>query len=271
MIESYAIDLLYASPEIDRQVTADSIRAEMGSEAADVVHPEDGVVQVTLASTESSTPPSWHVGWPRPLSLATLEGSLQQSWWWPEARRHAQASRFALTLEDRDNRTTDYRRRLGVCQRIAVALIRATGPLAVHWRPSQQLLEPRQLAESLIQDGFGSPLPGGFNVRFFQLEYDDPSEDRELLMDTVGLGDLGLADLQCHFRGLDPEEVSRTLYETGCYQYEHGLVVPDGDTVQGPRVDDRWACTHATALAPPERGVVDLDPGFPFTAGAETV
>jgi hypothetical protein len=82
---------------------------------------------------------------------------------------------------------------------------------------------------------------------------------------TLGLGALGLVDLQCHFRGLDPDEVGQVLLRTGCYLYEHGLVVRRGDSVQGPGPQDRWIARQGVALSPPEREVLELDPGFPFS------
>lgn len=266
MLESYRIDLLFESePDL---TNLGEIASTALLERAQLQPTQGSAVRLVERLDNAPPPlPEWHLG---PLGAAQpgeIAPSLEQSWWWPEAREAAARARFALPVFDRHNQTTDFKRRLAHCQRLAHALIDALSPLAVEWIPSQQLLEPGQLARALEEDGFGAPLPGGLNVRFFRLEYDEPAGDPEFLMDTVGLAALGLADLQCHFRGLDPEEVSRTLYETGCYMYDAGYVMADGDTVQGPRTDDRWRCTHAPALAEPERGVVDLDPGFPFAAG----
>ncbi|MEM1247679.1 MAG: DUF4261 domain-containing protein [Acidobacteriota bacterium] len=266
MLESYRIELLFSEPpqtEKLEEAVADNLEG-----VVDVQTVADGSLRLVEALEHEISPlPEWRLGPPVLRSPSTLEPSLQQSWWWPEARAAAAATTCSLPLFDANNRTTNFRRRLEVCQRIAIAAIDALRPVAVEWIPSQQLLEPQQFAASVREDGFGTPLPGGVNVRFFALEYDDAAGDQEYLMDTLGLGALGLADLQCHFRGLDPEEVSRTLYETACYQFDNGTILGDGDTVQGPRGDDRWKCVHGVSLAEPERGVVDLDPGFPFSAG----
>lgn len=267
MIDSYRIELLFAEPP--RLESLDSaLEAALAGQAQVQRMTDGGLRLLETLEHETSPLPEWQVGPPALRSPSTLEASLQQSWWWPEARASASTTTYSLPIFDRNNRTTNYRRRLELCQRIAVAAIETLRPLAIEWLPSQQLLEPQQFVASVREDGFGTPLPGGLNVRFFALEYDDAQgSDQEYLMDTLGLGALGLADLQCHFRGLDPEEVSRTLYETGCYQYDNGTILGEGDTVQGPRGDDRWNCEHGVSLAEPERGVVDLDPGFPFAAG----
>ncbi len=268
MIDSYAVELLFRTrPSGDGAVEA--LARELGGEAE--VTPANGALARIEEVLEHATPPlpEWLVLPPTQRKEERVAASLEQSWWWPEARHASADARWSVSIADRNNRTTDYRRRLGHCQRIVVALIDALSPVAVHWIPSQQLLEPTQFATALREDGFGAPLPGGLNVRFFRLEFDGPASDQEYLMDTVGLTQLGLADLQCHFRGLDPEDVSRTLYETACYEYDHGAILGEGDTVQGPRPDDRWSCSQSSSLAPPERALLDLNPGFPFAAGGE--
>jgi hypothetical protein len=57
------------------------------------------------------------------------------------------------------------------------------------------------------------------------------------------------------------------LYNTGWYLFENGDVLEDGHTVQGVEPGSRWRCQHETALVPPQRVVVDINPGAPYTAG----
>jgi hypothetical protein len=85
-------------------------------------------------------------------------------------------------------------------------------------------------------------------------------------MDTLGLAALGLPDLQCHFHGLEVNEVAGLLYNTAWYVFENGDVIEDGQTVDG--VDGhRWRCQHEVALVPPEREVLDINPGPRYAAG----
>jgi hypothetical protein len=219
-------------------------------------------------SRDTGEPPSWFLSAPREIDVAELDDALSQSWWWPEARAVAPSCRFAVRLVDHRMFGLDYRSRLRRIQQILAAAIETLQPAALHWPKSEQLLEPDSFLESVRQDDFKSLLPGAANVRFFQLEFEEasPAADVELLMDTRGLSALGLVDLQCHFRGLDPEDVSQVLYSTANYLFEHGRVIVPGNTVQGPGARDAWLCRLGEALGPPAREVLDLDPGFPFAA-----
>lgn len=106
-------------------------------------------------------------------------------------------------------------------------------------------------------------LAGVVNVRLFRIE-NDPGVT---VMDTIGLHCLGLPDLQCHFRDLDPGAMARVLYDTAAYVFENGDVIEDGHTVAGVGGDEHWRCQHEDALVEPRREVLDIDPGDPFAAG----
>jgi hypothetical protein len=71
---------------------------------------------------------------------------------------------------------------------------------------------------------------------------------------------LGLPDLQCHFVGLDPQALAETLMNAALYLLGRGDVIADGDTLAGPQ-GQPWPCRHAAALAPPDRDVLDVNPG----------
>jgi hypothetical protein len=101
------------------------------------------------------------------------------------------------------------------------------------------------------------------NVRFFNIS----NSPGEMIMDTRGLHELGLHDLQCHFRELEPNGVSRVLYNTALYIFEHGAVIESGHTVAGIDPDSRWKCQFENSLLAPEREILDLNPGPPHAAG----
>jgi hypothetical protein len=86
-------------------------------------------------------------------------------------------------------------------------------------------------------------------------------------MDTLGLGALGLPDLQCRFCLLEPRAVARALYNTAWYLFTEGDVIQDGHTVEGGAPGSRWRCRHEDSLVGPERVVLDLNPGPPYAAG----
>jgi hypothetical protein len=62
-----------------------------------------------------------------------------------------------------------------------------------------------------------------------------------MIMDTRGMHELGLHDLQCHYRNLDPNEVAGKLRDTAAYLVENGPVIKSGETVEGLSPDEKMA------------------------------
>jgi hypothetical protein len=207
--------------------------------------------------------PEWSLRPQQSLDPARLAPAVEQSWWWPDGAQCLSRCRAAVRLEDDGIAGLDHGGRIGGLRRVLVALLESAPCLAIHWAPTQQLVDPVELVHSCVDHDFDSPLPGAINVRFFR-----SSEGNEVtyLMDTLGLTAVGLLDLQCRFRGLDPNDVSEILYQAALYQWQRGAVIQDGDSVEGPGRDDRWQASHQYSLALPRRDLIDLDPGFPFAA-----
>ncbi len=272
-VRRYAIELLYENPPtldleqvrtLERGATGDAaaIEVEVEAERATITWRAingDGATDLGSCVVEGSSQPA--------DSTVTLAAA-SQSWWWQEARQVAPRCRFAVRIFDRDAEAIDRRVRVGHLQEAVATIHQHCPAAAIHWVPAQQLMAPNEATAGWRSDGFTNPMPGAINVRAFRVGGEPEAGEAEWLMDTMGLAAVGLRDLQCHFRGLDPNEVSRSLYNTALYLWEKGDVLEDGHTVEGPRPDDEWRCQRENARAQPRRAVVDLDPGFPFTAGA---
>lgn len=272
--ESYAVELLYETvPELDAELLERRLRRHLPavetfsrSQRTTGDGEPSGFTLTARHPIDADWPsPAWRIGAPeRELEAGRIAAAARQTWWWEEGRQSVARSCHRITLADRDAATLPYRNRLELFQRTLVAVLEAHPAVALHWLPSQQLVDPDELIATALTDGYSNPLPGAVNVRFFRIE---SSREGEMLMDTLGLVALGLPDLQCHFRGLDPNDVSRVLYTTACYLYDHGPVVENGHSVAGPGKEDRWTCRLENAIAEPRRPVLDLDPGFPFAGG----
>ncbi|REJ77159.1 MAG: DUF4261 domain-containing protein [Acidobacteria bacterium] len=299
-LEHWSVDLLFAAAPGDAPAAADPVALAAALEQAghgdltlappsaseDPTRPEaaDAATPAALArrlgsavdasilgvSRDVGAPPRWLLSRPAPFDRLALGDALSQSWWWPEAEAVLAGCRSRRRLVDDRMLGLDHKGRLRRMQQVLAACIEALRPEALHWPASEQLVEPSSFLASVREDDFRGLLPGAVNVRFFRLEYDGEAAGgeghAELLMDTRGLSELGLIDLQCHFRGLDPEAVSRVLYSTAAYLFAEGRVIVAGNTVQGPGPRDAWLVRAGQALAPPRRPVLDLDPGFPFAA-----
>lgn len=168
---------------------------------------------------------------------------------WPDAADAIAEARAAVRLvEDLPSEE----RLLPFLERVAAAA-KKLPCVAVWWRPADRLVEPRALAAAARDR---DPLRIAINVRLFHVE---EGRRDERVMDTVGLAELGLPDVQCHFHALDVAAVAALLDETARYLYNEGDVIADGDTVPG--IDDEpWGCRREVALVDPARDVIDLTP-----------
>lgn len=132
--------------------------------------------------------------------------------------------------------------------------------IGIYWPHSQRLV-PR---EYFLQPHWNSEqlhfLDGGLHVRFFNITNTD-----EMVFDTLGLTAIGLPDLQCHCRDLEPDDVVMFLRNLACYLYQQGDIIEDGNTVEG--IDGgKWFCQREDALIAPLRMVLDICPG-PYAGG----
>jgi hypothetical protein len=200
----------------------------------------------------------------RPFQLTkALEGDLQQSWSFPEASEVVGRCRHTVLVTDLMSSPLDYRERLGLFQDALAGVLEAVPVLAIHWRPTGQFIDPRRYLEAYREGGANRFFAGSLNVRFYNIS----NSPGDMVMDTLGLAALGLPDLQCHFRGLEPGRVAALLSNTGYYLYEQGDVIENGHTIEGLESGSRWRCQHEDSLLPPARVVLDLDPGPPHAAG----
>jgi hypothetical protein len=268
LIETYMVNLHYeTSPTLDGDALLGELRQRTGrverqGEKDDfylysfpdyVISFADSkvCVQVFLTHTEK--------GRDKP----NVEEALQQSWSWREARQTVAPCRTSLLLSDFLSRGLEYRTRLELFQNALESVLTLAPCNAIHWIPSQQFVNPSAYLSARNSVDF-HPLRFALNVRFFNVTN---GQEDEMLMDTMGLGTLGLPDLQCHFLGLDPKQVAQVLYNTAFYIFDNGDIIHDGNTVQGIRPGDKWRCQHEMALAQPEREVIDVNPGRPHAAG----
>ncbi len=192
-----------------------------------------------------------------------LSGDLGQSWGFPEAREVVGRCRHSVLVTDLMSSPLDYKERIGLFQGVLAGVLEVVPALAVHWRPTGQFIDPRRYLEAYREGGSSRFLAGSLNVRFYNIS----NSPGDMMMDTLGLAALGLPDLQCHFRDLEPGRVASLLSNTSYYIFDRGDVIEDGHTVEGLPDGSRWQCQHEVSLLQPPRVVLDLDPGPPHAAG----
>lgn len=191
----------------------------------------------------------------RPISRDEFQVAVQQTWSWPrdDAQARIDRSKARIVVMDLLSLGQPYQTRLRLVYEVARAIARTTRPEVAYWHPAGQMVAPDRLTDD--------PLDAALNVRLFRVE-DHPGD---LVMDTLGLAALGAPDVQCHFHGLEPGKIAGLLRSVGAYVFEKGDVIGDGQTVQGLEKTQKWACHHEMALLPPQRVVVDINPGSPYS------
>jgi hypothetical protein len=197
------------------------------------------------------------------VDMDKLEMSFHQSWGWKDARATVQKTTYTILVTYMMSSGLDYAIRLELFQKTLYSILEVTPCLAINWHLTQQIVRPEKYLDNVPEDECYDLIFGALNVRLFNIE----GEDKETLMDTLGLGALGLPDLQCHFKNLDVNSVANILYTYGDYIFKNGDVINDGETIQGLTVDDKWKCQHEISLLEPKRVVIDINPGQKFSAG----
>ncbi|MCM3783152.1 DUF4261 domain-containing protein [Neobacillus mesonae] len=190
-----------------------------------------------------------------------FQGAVEQSWHWKEAGAVIESSQYQVRVHDMYTAALPHKERLKLFQQALQAVLEVVPCEAIYFYGSDKLVKPSAYVKALEE---GDHLYGAMNVRLYQAGGSEAR--RELVMDTVGLSSLGVPDFQCHFAGLDPDLVARTLYGAAYYIFDQGDVIQDGQLL-GSSGSHRWRCEHQESLVSPQRYVIDLDPGAPYYAG----
>ena len=180
---------------------------------------------------------------------------LGQTWEFPQAPVVLDRCRSALTIGEMFGRPYPPAQRLEAFRATVLAVCRLTRPAAAWWPTGGQLLPPPSPASP--------PLMGLVNVRLFRVE----GSASDVVMDTLGLRVFGLPDLQCHCHDIELPRLATYLRNAANYVFERGDVIRDGDTIEGIEPGEKWQCLQEEALIPPDRLVIDLDPGDGYAAG----
>jgi Domain of unknown function (DUF4261) len=196
---------------------------------------------------------------PKALAYEELRPALQQSRDWPSALQLFPQHQATVLISDFLPHWPNHIPRLELFHKVVTAVLAQVSCLALHWQPSQRLVDPALYLAKQRQGN--DPVFPAIHLRHFQIE--DPLL-KETVVDTCGLAALGLPDLQCHFAGLDPDAVGRVLYQTARVLFAQGDLLQNGDTIAGVMPDQRWRCQRGMALVGPAREVIDVQPEAPY-------
>lgn len=192
---------------------------------------------------------------------AAYEAEIQQSWGCENAEELLSGSVATQLVTELMARQLPPPDRVALFHGVLRALIEVSEPFALLFKHSQQVVAPADYLAACDEDPIYRP--GSLNVRFFNIS----NSDGDMIMDIRGLEEVGLHDLQCHFRDLEPNAVARVLHNTALYIFDNGPVIESGQTVAGIDPDSKWSCQFEESLLEPKREVLDLNPGSPHAAG----
>ncbi|MBR5974427.1 MAG: DUF4261 domain-containing protein [Clostridiales bacterium] len=100
------------------------------------------------------------------------------------------------------------------------------------------------------------------NARFFNIP-----DSGEMLVDTLGFHVFGGADVQVHFKDMDPNHVVNYVYNIASYQFNNDFPIKSGDTIDSIDENGRmqttpqWPVQYEDSLVDPLRTVLDINCG----------
>lgn len=157
----------------------------------------------------------------------------------------------------------EYSKRIEIFQKALYAITELISCEGIHFQLTEQVMSRDEyLGNNPFNEDYDL-LFGILNVRLFNIE----GKEDEYLMDTLGLSVIGLCDLQCHFKNLDPNQVIDILYSYGYYIFDNSEAADNLKEIDGIDEMEKWKCEHEASLAEPKRVVMDINPGREFSGG----
>lgn len=198
------------------------------------------------------------------LSFDELTSS--QMWDCPESNEIIARCHYDVVAVDMLSAYMDYKDRADMLMNFTEALMELYPTCeAVYFDCSGKMFTRRAILEHSIprKDRF---IYFAVNVRFFNIE-----GSGDMLIDSLGMSELDLPDVQYHFHDLDPDSVVNHAYTVLSYIYENNCPIESGETIDGLKNgrisrDVQWVCQFEEALVQPARTVMNINT-MEFAAG----
>ena len=258
-VPSYTVDLLYDErPLFTRDEILATLRDRCGAASAmdptaegglnfffpDLRVPfKQGTAPVQIAMTVE----------PSPVPADQVQAELKQTWDWAEAKDKLARHKFHVVVSDLLAAALPYKSRLGFFQNVLSGILELLTPIAVRWRPSGKLVNPAALVKALEPGQGRDPIKGAVNVRRTLV----PSAGG-VIMDTLGLGALGLPDFEIALGERMPPLFDAMLRSIARYEYDLGDVLTDGRVFKGG--GESFVVERAQSSVDPSRDVFVLKP-----------
>jgi hypothetical protein len=258
-LPSYAVDLLYADvPTLSRDEVLTKLRDRCGAASAmdpssggglnfffpDLRVPfKEGTAPVQIAMTVTLGP----------IPADQGQAALKQTWDWADAKEALSRHQAHVVIGDLLGHGLPHKSRLGFFQNVLCGILELHPPLAIHWRPSQKLVGPDAILQAFSPGEKRDPIRGAVNVRRTLLK-----SVGGVVMDTLGLGALGLPDFEISLGERMPPLFDAMLRSLARYEYDLGDVIAEGRGVKGG--GEAFRCERGTSSVEPTRDVFVLKP-----------
>lgn len=195
----------------------------------------------------------------QPLENLTIDEAVRRQMWdCPDSERILAECRYKISAADMYAYLMPYRERAEMDMDFLEALMELFPQCeAVYFQTSGKLFTRDQIVGRQISKK-NRFIYFAVNVRFFTME-----DSNEQVIDTLGMGLLGLPDLQYHFHDFDPNWVVTHAYNTAAYIYGGEKKIRHGDHIDGIKdgefdVGVQWSCHYEHAMIQPDRTVIDI-------------
>ncbi len=259
-VSSYTVELLYDElPLFTRDEVLAKLRDRCGAASAmdntkdgglnfffpDLRAPFKGStvpVQVVMVVTSGQLPAD--------QALAAMK----QTWDWGEAKDAVARHRAVMTLSDLLASGLPYKSRLGFFQNVLCGILELMTPVAIRWRASGKFVNPAALLQALEPGPKRDAIRGAVNVRRTLVK-----AQGGVVLDTLGLGALGLPDFEVSLGERMPAPLELVLKSVARYEYDLGDVIADGKTIKGG--SESFILARGPSSVEPQREVFVLKPG----------
>lgn len=254
-------------PQIDyeamRELTCELLGSEVEMQAgkSDQAHVFAHVEHMIEYADGAAPPQTWLLEADQPIEMDKYTDDIRQSWFCRDAESLLEGATHSLLVTEMLGQRLEPQTRIELFHGALQAAVEQLEPVAMVTKHSQQVVLTQDYLDAVDEPPIKRP--GSLNVRFYNIS----NTPGDMLMDTRGLSEIGLPDLQCHFRQLEPNDVSAVLYNTAMDVFENGPELESGHSAAGIEPGSKWEVQFENALVPPERQVLDLNPGAPYAAG----
>ncbi len=199
-------------------------------------------------------------------NLGELE--LSQLWDVPDGRQLLENARYAVNVLPMMSMNLEYKKlaELFLAQ-VEAALNQYPDCIGIYVVSAGKLTTRNDFYETKKYNLGARFLRLAVNARFFNIQ-----GSNDMLVDTLGLTSLGMAEIQLHFHDMTPNDIVNYAYNIASYQFDYDFPIKDDDPVVGLDKDGKlsrdvlWSARYEDALIQPPRVVLDINCGG-FAAG----